>query len=183
MQAIHIGCSGWDYADWRGTFYDQREPKRRWLELYATHFDTVEVNSTFYRLARAEAVRRWVEATPDGFRFAEIGKELHRPLVDSAAALGQAHAARRAVEKPRLQMRLELGHLPRGGGGRKAEPLRRLGKTSCLNDLRKHLDGGKAIHRRDIIPWHETMSCAPPPLSPDSGQAHCRISVALTARA
>jgi uncharacterized protein YecE (DUF72 family) len=68
--AIHIGCSGWDYTDWRGTFYDAREPKRRWLELYAEHFDTVEVNSTFYRLASQDAVRRWIEATPDGFRFA-----------------------------------------------------------------------------------------------------------------
>lgn len=70
MEAIHIGCSGWDYADWRGRFYAERQPKHRWLELYAEHFDTVEVNSTFYRLARADAVRRWIDATPDGFRFA-----------------------------------------------------------------------------------------------------------------
>lgn len=70
VRGVHIGCSGWDYGDWRGPFYDQREPKRRWLELYAEHFDTVEVNSTFYRLARPAAVERWVDATPDGFRFA-----------------------------------------------------------------------------------------------------------------
>ena len=65
-----IGCSGWDYDHWRGTFYDEHEPKRRWLELYAERFDTVEVNSTFYRLARPAAVERWIDATPDGFRFA-----------------------------------------------------------------------------------------------------------------
>jgi uncharacterized protein YecE (DUF72 family) len=70
LEATHIGCSGWDYADWRGPFYDAREPKRRWLELYAEHFDTVEVNSTFYRLARPEAVKRWIDATPASFRFA-----------------------------------------------------------------------------------------------------------------
>lgn len=70
MRPVHIGCSGWDYADWRGPFYPPGEPKRRWLELYAQHFDTVEVNSTFYRLARPAAVERWVEATPAGFRFA-----------------------------------------------------------------------------------------------------------------
>ncbi|HET9094585.1 MAG TPA: DUF72 domain-containing protein [Solirubrobacteraceae bacterium] len=70
MAAIHVGCSGWDYADWRGRFYDAAAPRRRWLELYAERFDTVEVNSTFYRLASPEAVRRWIEATPDGFRFA-----------------------------------------------------------------------------------------------------------------
>jgi uncharacterized protein YecE (DUF72 family) len=70
LMAVHIGCSGWDYASWRGRLYPAREPKRRWLELYAQHFDTVEVNSTFYRLAREAAVARWIEATPDGFRFA-----------------------------------------------------------------------------------------------------------------
>jgi uncharacterized protein YecE (DUF72 family) len=58
------------YDDWRGRLYPEREPKRRWLALYAQHFDTVEVNSTFYRLARREAVAGWVEQTPPGFLFA-----------------------------------------------------------------------------------------------------------------
>jgi uncharacterized protein YecE (DUF72 family) len=57
------------YDDWRGRLYPSREPKRRWLELYAEQFDTVEVNSTFYRLARREAVSGWVSQTPDGFLF------------------------------------------------------------------------------------------------------------------
>jgi uncharacterized protein YecE (DUF72 family) len=58
------------YDSWRGRLYPEREPKRRWLELYAHHFDTVEVNSTFYRLARREAVAGWVEQTPSDFQFA-----------------------------------------------------------------------------------------------------------------
>ncbi|MBV9800864.1 MAG: DUF72 domain-containing protein [Solirubrobacterales bacterium] len=58
------------YDDWRGRVYPQREPKRRWLELYAERFDTVEVNSTFYRLARRDAVAGWVEQTPPDFLFA-----------------------------------------------------------------------------------------------------------------
>jgi uncharacterized protein YecE (DUF72 family) len=58
------------YDDWRGRLYPEREPKRRWLELYAQEFDTVEVNSTFYRLARRSAVQEWVAHTPDGFVFA-----------------------------------------------------------------------------------------------------------------
>jgi uncharacterized protein YecE (DUF72 family) len=70
MKPVRIGCSGWMYDDWRGRLYPAREPKRRWLELYATHFDTVEVNNTFYRLARPEMVRGWVEQTPPGFLFA-----------------------------------------------------------------------------------------------------------------
>ena len=58
------------YDEWRGRLYPEREPKRRWLELYAAQFNTVEVNSTFYRLARREAVAGWVEQTPAEFVFA-----------------------------------------------------------------------------------------------------------------
>jgi uncharacterized protein YecE (DUF72 family) len=58
------------YDDWRGGLYPERVPKRRWLEVYASAFDTVEVNSTFYRLARREAVVGWVAQTPPGFLFA-----------------------------------------------------------------------------------------------------------------
>jgi uncharacterized protein YecE (DUF72 family) len=58
------------YDDWRGRLYPEREPKRRWLELYAEHFDTVEVNNTFYRLTRRAAVEGWVARTPPGFEFA-----------------------------------------------------------------------------------------------------------------
>ncbi len=70
MKPARIGCSGWNYADWRGRFYPQREPQRRWLELYAQRFDTVEVNNTFYRLPRREAVAAWVKQTPPEFTFA-----------------------------------------------------------------------------------------------------------------
>ncbi|MFI5039242.1 MAG: DUF72 domain-containing protein [Solirubrobacterales bacterium] len=70
MKEVRIGCSGWMYDDWRGRLYPEREPKRRWLELYAETFDTVEVNNTFYRLARASMVRGWVDQTPPRFLFA-----------------------------------------------------------------------------------------------------------------
>ena len=70
MTEVRVGCSGWMYDDWRGRVYDQRAPKRRWLELYSRRFDTVEVNSTFYRLARRDAVAAWVDQTPPEFLFA-----------------------------------------------------------------------------------------------------------------
>src|SRR5437588_12321614 len=69
MNRIRIGCSGWMYDDWRWSLYHQGEPKRRWLELYSEHFDTVEVNATFYRLQRREAVSGWVRQTPENFVF------------------------------------------------------------------------------------------------------------------
>ena len=69
MKPVHVGCSGWNYKDWRGLVYPKGVPANRWLEHYATLFDTVEVNSTFYRLARPDAVARWIEQTPEDFIF------------------------------------------------------------------------------------------------------------------
>ena len=57
--AVRIGCSGWNYDSWRGAVYPEGLAKRRWLERYAELFDTVEVNSTFYRLPKVAAVQRW----------------------------------------------------------------------------------------------------------------------------
>jgi uncharacterized protein YecE (DUF72 family) len=70
VRPVHVGCSGWNYADWRGEVYPRGVPARRWLELYAERFDTVEVNSTFYRLPKRDAVAHWAEQTPAGFHFA-----------------------------------------------------------------------------------------------------------------
>ena len=66
---IWIGCSGWNYADWREAFYPKGLPARHWLEYYAQHFDTVEVNNTFYRLPKREAVANWAAQTPPDFVF------------------------------------------------------------------------------------------------------------------
>ena len=70
MKTVRIGCSGWMYDDWRGRLYPERVAKRRWLQEYARHFDTVEVNSTFYRLAQRSGVEGWVAQTPPEFLFA-----------------------------------------------------------------------------------------------------------------
>ena len=67
---VHIGCSGWNYRDWRGVIYPEGLPARRWLERYAELFDTVEVNATFYRLPSENAVKTWAEQTPRRFVFA-----------------------------------------------------------------------------------------------------------------
>jgi uncharacterized protein YecE (DUF72 family) len=66
---VRVGTSGWQYDDWRGTVYPEDLPKTRWLSHYVTLFPTVEVNSTFYRLARRTAVDRWAATVPSGFEF------------------------------------------------------------------------------------------------------------------
>jgi uncharacterized protein YecE (DUF72 family) len=71
MAAVaRVGCSGWHYASWAGTFYDAALPKARWLETYSREFDTVELNNSFYRLPTALQFRRWRDAVPRGFLFA-----------------------------------------------------------------------------------------------------------------
>ena len=67
---VHIGCSGWVYPHWREIFYPKGVPQRSWLSFYAEHFDTVEINNTFYRLPKPSAVEGWVEHSPPGFAFA-----------------------------------------------------------------------------------------------------------------
>ena len=65
----HIGTSGFHYDDWRGRFYPQGLAKSKWLEFYATKFNTLELNITFYRLPDESSFEHWREAVPDVFLF------------------------------------------------------------------------------------------------------------------
>src|SRR4051794_12332510 len=65
-----IGTSGWQYDDWRGAFYPPDLPHARWLEHYAAHFRTVEINNTFYRLPDRQVFEAWSRRVPEGFCFA-----------------------------------------------------------------------------------------------------------------
>jgi uncharacterized protein YecE (DUF72 family) len=65
-----VGCSGWSYPDWRGTVYPADAPPASWFGHYARCFDTVELNSTFYRLPAASTVDAWAAQAPDGFTYA-----------------------------------------------------------------------------------------------------------------
>jgi uncharacterized protein YecE (DUF72 family) len=67
---VHVGTSGWVYPHWRGVFYPPRLRVADWFPFYARHFDTVEVNNTFYRLPTAAAVSAWKEQAPPGFLYA-----------------------------------------------------------------------------------------------------------------
>ena len=67
---VRVGCSGWQYRNWRGRFYPADLPLSQLFATYARHFDTVELNTTFYRLPSAEAVKGWWAAAPPGFVFA-----------------------------------------------------------------------------------------------------------------
>ncbi len=106
MKPARIGCSGWNYADWRGGFYPQREPQRRWLELYAQRFDTVEVNTTFYRLPRRDAVapgwRRRPTASPSRSRPAATSPTSSASPTSVRGWRASTSASSRSIEAGRL---------------------------------------------------------------------------------
>jgi uncharacterized protein YecE (DUF72 family) len=89
---IRIGTSGWSYPSWRPGFYPAGMQPAEFLGFYAEHFDTVELNSTGYRLPSEDQFRRWAEAVPDGFRFS-VKLPLTRldrvtPFLERVLALG-----------------------------------------------------------------------------------------------
>src|SRR2546425_7596427 len=70
LAGVHIGTSGWSYPSWRPGFYPAGTDPKEFLSFYSARFDTVELNTTGYRLPAEEQFVRWSEQTPPGFRFA-----------------------------------------------------------------------------------------------------------------
>ena len=65
----HIGCSGFYNADWKGSLYPADSQNKDFLKLYSQAFDIVEINSTFYRKPTVKTLQKWVDETPDHFKF------------------------------------------------------------------------------------------------------------------
>ncbi len=70
LPGYYIGTSGWHYNHWRGTFYPDKLPAKDWLRFYSNHFNTVEINSSFYRLPLESTFSNWNKEVPTGFCFA-----------------------------------------------------------------------------------------------------------------
>ena len=70
---LRIGTSGWSYPHWQGPFYSLDLPPNKWLEYYCQHFDTVELNNTFYHLPRPATFANWHKRTPENFLFSVKG--------------------------------------------------------------------------------------------------------------
>ena len=175
---LRVGTSGWLYRPWRGAFYPESLPQKRWLAYYADRFDTAEINATFYRLPAEAAVAAWCEAVPPGFQFAWKASRYitqAKKLKDAEAPLARVYAPMAALgEKtgptlfqlpPQFRLNLErleqfLTLLPKG---RKAiefrhaswfsdaifETLRRYDVALCVSD-----------HHDAPSPWISTASFA-----------------------
>ena len=92
----YVGCSGWMYKDWRDIVYPTGVPQRRWFEHYATLFDTVEINNTFYRLPPPTTTEAWEAQAPEGFVYAvKLGQfGSHRMKLKDAASCGATRTGR-----------------------------------------------------------------------------------------
>src|SRR5215510_11304046 len=105
MATVRIGTSGWSYPSgngkWTGVFYPPARHRPRHfdeLAFYARHFDTVEVNSTFYGQPRADVSRTWVERTPPGFEFSiKLYQKFTHPKMFKEAALKRAPGSEGAL--------------------------------------------------------------------------------------
>lgn len=103
--AVHVGTSGYSYAAWKGRFYPPRLPAGEMLLYYAERFDTVEINSSFYRFPSTEMLEGWAAQVPDAFGFAfkaprrithdyRLGKPADaRAFVERLSRLGPRFAA------------------------------------------------------------------------------------------
>lgn len=102
VSKIRIGIGGWNFPEWRGTFYPAGLPQARELEHASRGVQAIEINATFYRTQSADSFRRWAAATPDGFVFtikasryctnrrviAEAGEGIERFLGQGLTELG-----------------------------------------------------------------------------------------------
>jgi uncharacterized protein YecE (DUF72 family) len=68
-QPIHVGTSGFAYPAWKPSFYPKKVPPKDFLTYYAGHFDTTEINNTFYRFPRVNVTEAWYREVPAGFSF------------------------------------------------------------------------------------------------------------------
>ena len=101
---LHAGTSGYSYKEWKGAFYPEGLPERRFLEYYAEKLPSVEVNSTFYRVPAETLLESWRDGTPGGFIFAIKANQgiTHRGRLQNVGDLTRDFVNRCSVLGPKL---------------------------------------------------------------------------------
>ena len=127
---LRIGTSGWNYptgrGTWNGIFYPPARGRRRGpggfdeLAFHAEHFDTVEVNSTFYGQPRADVSRRWSARTPPGFEFSiklhQTFTHLKMLETPTHADVDEFRAAWTQIDEPKFKFSIRQNYLPNVSG-------------------------------------------------------------------
>ena len=91
-----IGCSGFHYKEWKEVFYPKNIPQTKWFEYYSQHFNTIELNTTFYRFPRIETLQSWYKKSPANFKFSVKGPRLishYKMFIDCERLLGDFYTS------------------------------------------------------------------------------------------
>ena len=89
---LSIGTSGYSYEDWREVFYPKDLPKNKMLEFYTQHFNTVEINATYYTIPKYSVFERLVQKTPSDFEFIiKVNKETTHVRKENEKAISSFH--------------------------------------------------------------------------------------------
>ena len=101
---IWVGTSGYNYPEWRGTFYPERFPASEMLAYYAERLSTVEINYTFYRMPSEKALQGWADGTPEQFRLALKAPQriTHQSKLRDCAETVEVFLKRAALLKEKL---------------------------------------------------------------------------------
>ena len=86
---IKVGCTGWSYDGWSGTFYPKKFPKSKWLHYYSRIFPITEINSTYYKIPDRTITKKWNDDTPNGFLFTAKFPKLPESVGDTAVELSE----------------------------------------------------------------------------------------------
>ena len=138
MSELRIGTSGWHYPSghgtWNGVFYPPARRRPRGfdeLAFYAEHFNTVEVNSTFYGQPRADVCRKWADRTPAGFEFSvKLYQKFTHPKMFGERLAGTLPPDARDAERVRALARPTASDLDEFTRG--IDPLASAGKLGAL---------------------------------------------------
>ena len=109
---IYIGCSGYHYKDWKGNFYPEDLKKNEWFGYYSGRLNSVEINNTFYKIPETSALKRWIDQTPDDFRFSVKGSRYithMKKLNDAKPHLDKFY---RSIEPLKVKTDVILWQLP-----------------------------------------------------------------------
>ncbi len=104
MDRIHVGTMGWSYSFWVGSFYPKGLRSTEYLKEYSKHFDTVEVDNTFYRIPSEATLEKWKEQTPEDFLFSAKFPQVitHRKMLRDCEQDLEFFIKRISMLRPRL---------------------------------------------------------------------------------
>lgn len=100
-----IGCSGYHFAEWKRVFYPEDIPQKKWFEYYSSHFNSLELNMTFYRFPKLDFLQSWYERAPKDFIFTVKAPRLithFKRLNEAQEALGNFYATVKEGLKEKL---------------------------------------------------------------------------------